>query len=164
MGRKNIKCHGDDTRFEEVAQFVYERFGNSINHIADVAGGQGLLSRILNKKYNYESEVVDPREHQIVGIKNQKCEYDHKMADYYDLIIGLHPDQATSEIVESAKVRSILLIPCCNFWDKTRKLGTVELVNAICEYLEKENIDYEKITFNFKGPKNIGILVNHQKK
>ncbi len=59
MGRKSIKCHDDDTRFEEVATFIYQKFGNSIKYIADVAGGQGVLSRILNKKYNYESEVID---------------------------------------------------------------------------------------------------------
>ena len=28
---------------------------------ADVAGGQGLLTRILNKKFHYHSEVIDPR-------------------------------------------------------------------------------------------------------
>ncbi len=54
MGRKTqVKCNGDDSRFEEVASFVHSRFGNSIKYIADVAGGQGMLSRILNKKYNY---------------------------------------------------------------------------------------------------------------
>ncbi len=82
------------------------------------------------------------------------------MTDYYDLIVGLHPDEATKEIVESAKVRPILIIPCCNFWDRTEKLGTVELVNAICEYHDNQNIPYQKVIFNFKGPKNIGILTS----
>jgi len=158
MGRKNIRCHGDETRFKEIADFVNIKFGNSIKYIADVAGGQGALSRILNKKYNYQSEVIDPREYQIVGINNRKCHYSYQMADYYDLIIGLHPDEATKDVVKSAPKRPILIIPCCNFWDKSKKLGTKELVNAICEYLENENIAYEKIKFNFKGPKNIGIL------
>ena len=45
MGRKTqVKCKGDEARFEEVARFVYERFGNSVHYIADVAGGQGMLS------------------------------------------------------------------------------------------------------------------------
>lgn len=40
MGRKTqVKCKGDEARFEEVARFVYERFGNSVHYIADVAGG-----------------------------------------------------------------------------------------------------------------------------
>ena len=64
MGRKQVKCHGDDTRFDEIADFIYSRYGNTVKYIADVAGGQGLLSKILNKKYNYISEVIDPREYQ----------------------------------------------------------------------------------------------------
>jgi hypothetical protein len=71
MGRKQIRCHGDATRFDEVADFVYHLFGKSIKYIADVAGGQGLLTRILNKKYNYESEVIDPREYKIRGVPNR---------------------------------------------------------------------------------------------
>ena len=122
MGRKTqVKCKGDEARFEEVARFVYERFGNSVHYIADVAGGQGMLSRILNKKYNY-------------------------------------PDEAVREVVESAKVRPVLVVPCCNFWDRTRKLGTKEMVADICKWLEENGIRYETVTFSFKGPKNIGIL------
>ena len=159
MGRKKqIKCNGDINRFEEVANFVYNRFGNNIKYIADVAGGQGMLSRILNKKYNYISEVIDPRHYQIVGVKNQECEYTSDMADFYDLIIGLHPDEAIREVVESAKYRPILVIPCCNFWDTSKKLGTKEMIEEISIWLKNNNIKYEIINFNFKGPKNIGIL------
>jgi len=158
MGRKQVKCHGDNSRFEEIADFIYNRYGNTIKYIADVAGGQGLLTKILNKKYNYESEVIDPREYQIKGVSNRQGEYSKNMAEYYDLIIGLHPDEATREVVESAHKRPVLVIPCCNFWDKTKKLGTKELTAAICGYFDSANIKYEVIKFNFKGPKNIGIL------
>lgn len=159
MGRKNqIKLNGSIDRFEEVAEFIYNRFGNSIKYIADVAGGQGMLSRILNKKYNYESEVIDPRHYQVVGVKNQEKFYSHDMATFYDLIVGLHPDEAIREVIESSKYRPVLAIPCCNFWDRTKKLGTKEMIEEICKWLEENNIKYEIITFNFKGPKNIGIL------
>ena len=159
MGRKTqIKCNGDDSRFEEVANFIHDRFGNSIKYIADVAGGQGMLSRILNKKYNYESEVIDPRHYQVVGVNNRECEYKSDMAGFYDLIVGLHPDEAIRDVVKSAKIRPILVVPCCNFWDRNKKLGTKEMIKEICIWLDENNIDYEVITFNFKGPKNIGIL------
>ena len=159
MGRKTqIKCNGAEGRFEEIAEFVYERFGNSIKYIADVAGGQGMLTRILNKKYNYDCEVIDPRHYQVVGVKNRECEYKSEMASFYDLIIGLHPDEAIRDVVESAKVRPVLVLPCCNFWNRTKKLGTKEMIEEICKWLKNNNIKYEVITFNFKGPKNIGIL------
>lgn len=79
MGRKTqIKCNGSEERFEEIARFVYDRFGNSIKYIADVARGQEMLSRILSKKYNYDVEVIDPRHYQIVGVKNRECYYKNK--------------------------------------------------------------------------------------
>ena len=159
MGRKTqIKCNGDDSRFEEVANFVYKKFGNSIKYIADVAGGQGMLSRTLNKKYNYDAEVIDPRHYQVIGVKNRECEYKSDMAGFYDLIIGLHPDEAIRDVVESAKIRPVLVLPCCNFWDRTKKLGTKEMIAEITKWLDENRIKYEIITFNFKGPKNIGIL------
>lgn len=158
MGRKQVKCHGDDSRFEEIAAFIYGRYGNSIKYIADVAGGQGLLAKILCRKYNYEAEVIDPREHQLKGVSNRQGEYSQDMAGYYDLVIGLHPDEATREVVESAHEKPVLVVPCCNFWDRTQKLGSKELIASICAYLEERNIGYEIIKFNFKGPKNVGIL------
>ena len=58
MGRKTqIKCNGAEGRFEEIAEFVYERFGNSIKYIADVAGGQGMLTRILKIRINEELAI-----------------------------------------------------------------------------------------------------------
>ena len=46
---KGHKFHGDPQRFEVVADFVFDTFGRNIEYIADVAGGRGMLSRILNK-------------------------------------------------------------------------------------------------------------------
>ena len=158
MGRKSQhRFHGGTDRFDVVASFVADYFGNSIQYIADVAGGQGMLSRILNKKYNYESEVIDPREHGLRGVPRQTAEYDAHMAGFYDLIIGLHPDEATRPVAESALIRPVLVVPCCNFW-AAEKLGRDELVNAIADYYDQHDVDYERITLPFKGPKNIGLL------
>jgi hypothetical protein len=158
MGRKQVKCHGDERRFEIIAEYVYRRFGNSIKYIADVAGGQGLLSRILNKKYNYEAEVIDPRGNTLRGVPSNRKEYSPDMARFYDLIIGLHPDEATRAVAESASERPVLLIPCCNEWDKTQKLGSRELIQAITEYFDSRNIPNETVEFDIKKPKNIGIV------
>lgn len=161
MGRKTqVKCSGDPARFEEVAAFVYDRFGNTVRYIADVAGGQGMLARILNKKYNYDAEVIDPRHYQVVGVKNRECEYTSDMAGFYDLIVGLHPDEAVREVVESAAVRPVLVVPCCNFWDRSRRLGAKEMISEISKWLDEHGIRHEIVTFGFKGPKNVGILTS----
>ena len=157
MGRKQHRFHGDANRFEVVAAFIYERYGRSIQYIADVAGGRGMLSRILQKKYNYDCEVVDPRGWTLKGVDNLQTELDPSIASYYDLIVGLHPDEATRAVAEAALVRPAVLIPCCNFWSE-EKLGRDELVEAIEVYYQQHGVRYERVTFNFKGPKNIGIV------
>ena len=158
MGRQQIKCRGDERRFEVLAEYIYSHFGRDVKYIADVAGGQGLLSRILNKKYNYESEVIDPRGYVLKGVASIQSEYSPDMAKFYDLIVGLHPDEATRAVVESAVHRPILLVPCCNEWDKDQKLGSRELIQSILDYLDNEGIANETVLFDFKKPKNVGIV------
>lgn len=153
-----IKLHGAPERFEVVADFVYSRFGRSIKYIADVAGGQGMLTRILNKKYNYSAEVVDPRGWTLKGVPNRPEEFNSKIADYYDLIIGLHPDAATRAVVESALLKPVLIIPCCNFWDKSRKFGREAMLAEFIKYFDEYNVKWERIVFDFKSSKNVGLL------
>jgi len=157
MGRDQHHFHGDPKRFEGVAAFIYERYGSSVRYIADVAGGQGLLCRILRKKYNYDCEVVDPRGWTLKGIPSREEEFDASMADYYDLIVGLHPDEATRAVAVAAQVRPAILIPCCNFWSE-EKLGRDELVEAIEEHYREHGVRYEKVVFPFRGPKNVGLV------
>jgi len=155
-GRRH-RFHGDPARFDVVAEFIYERYGNSVRYIADVAGGRGMLTRILRKRYNYESEVVDPRGWTLRGVPGSADEFDPAQAAYYDLIVGLHPDKATRAVAQAALVRPAILIPCCNFWSKER-LGRDELVEAIERYYVQHSVRSERVQFRFRGPKNIGLV------
>ena len=151
------RFHGDPERFDILAEFINERFGRNIQYVADVAGGRGMLSRVLNKRYNYASEVVDPRGYTLKGVESQQTEFDASFADYYDLIVGLHPDEATRCVAEGALVRPAIMIPCCNFWAE-EKLGSRELVESIESYYEDHGIKYERVVLPFKGPKNVAIV------
>ncbi|MFH0791602.1 MAG: hypothetical protein V1905_00050 [bacterium] len=153
----NHRFHGDPNRFAVLAEYINENY-RGIKTIADVAGGQGMLSRILSKKYNFDCEVIDPRGYPLVGVKNRKEEYKSDMADYYDLIVGLHPDEALKEVVYSAIIRPVIVIPCCNFWDRGRVLDREELLKAIEEYYRTNNVSFERVVFYFNGPKNIGLV------
>ncbi len=44
------RFHGDPARFEVVAAFIADRFPDA-RYVADVAGGQGMLTRILRKRF-----------------------------------------------------------------------------------------------------------------
>jgi hypothetical protein len=151
------RFRGDPERFDVIADFICDRYGNSVKYIADVAGGQGMLTRILNKKFNYVSEVIDPRGWVMKGVPNQTVEFNSSMAAYYDLIVGLHPDEATKVVAQAALFRPVLLVPCCNFWSP-EKLGRDELVMAIENYYSEHRIQFERVVFDFSGPKNIGII------
>ena len=151
------RFHGDPKRFEVIASYIEARFGSTVRYLADVAGGQGMLSRILCKKFNYDSEVVDPRGWTLKGVPNRPVEFDASMADYYDLIIGLHADEATRPVAQAALYRPVILVPCCNFWSE-EKLGRDELLDAIEEYYRCHKVSFERVEFAFKGPKNIGIV------
>jgi hypothetical protein len=155
---KGHMFHGDPLRFEVVAEFVVQTFGRRIKTIADVAGGKGMLSRILAKKYNYNVTVVDPRGFTLVGVKSIPAPYSSDMATTFDLVIGLHPDEATRPIAESAMTTNTLLIPCCNFWDSTKKLGRDALLKEIEDFYAKEGVVFRRVLFDFEGPKNIGLL------
>lgn len=151
------RFHGDPKRFDVLASFVDTRFGKTVRYLADVAGGQGMLTRILRKRYNYDCEVVDPRAWTLKGVPNRPVEFDSSMTDYYDLIIGLHADEATRPVAQAALSRPVVLVPCCNFWSE-EKLGRDELLDAIEAYYGRNNVSFERIEFPFKGPKNIGIV------
>ena len=157
MVKHRHRFHGDATRFDVVAEFINRRYGRSIHYIADVAGGQGMLTRILNKRYNYQCEVVDPRGWVLKGVPNRQEDFDPAMAAYYDLVVGLHPDEAMRAVAKAALVRPAIVIPCCNFWSEER-LGRDALVEAVERYYRQHKVRFERVPFGFKGPKNIGLV------
>jgi hypothetical protein len=162
MGRKSQhQFHGAPYRFEIIAEFVGAYFGSDIQYVADVAGGKGMLSKLLNKHYNYDAEVIDPRGNRIKGVPGRAEPFDPAMAGYYDLIVGLHPDQATRPIAEAARTRPALIIPCCNFWSAD-KLGRDELVAAIEADYQAHGLHFQRVIFPMQGPKHIGILSHPQ--
>lgn len=141
-----------------VAAFVADRFPEA-RFVADVAGGQGMLSRLLAKRYNLQSEVIDPRGWTLKGVASRQAVYASEMADYYDLIVGLHPDQALRPVVESAARVPVLVVPCCNFWAAGTKLGRAALLTAITAHHTAIGGAVEPITLGFDGPMNRGLIL-----
>lgn len=152
------RFHGDPDRFKVVASFIADRYGRNIRYVSDVAGGQGMLARVLTKKHGYEAEVVDPRGWTLRGVGAQEAAFSPHDAPYYDLIVGLHPDEATRAVAEAAKLRPVVLIPCCNFWDRSQRLGRDALVGAIADFFAAEGIQYEIVELAFNGPMNLALV------
>lgn len=152
------RFHGDPARFEVVARFIADRFRGA-RYVADVAGGQGMLTRILRKRFGFEAEVVDPRGWALKGVPARAELYAPAMADYYDLVVGLHPDQALRSVVESAATVAVLVVPCCNFWARDRRLGRDELIQQISEFHNSLGGMSERVTLEFSGPANHGLVL-----
>ena len=89
-----------------MADFVADRFA-SARSAADVAGGQGMLARLLAKQHNIECDVIDPRGWVLRGVSSRAEEYVASMAGYYDVIVGLHPDEAPSRVEPPCRRRFV---------------------------------------------------------
>lgn len=151
------RFHGDPRRFEVMADFVAEKYPRA-TYVADVAGGQGMLSRLLMKR-GFDAEVVDPRGNCLTGVRSRAELYTADMADYYDLVVGLHPDQALRPVVESALLRPVVVVPCCNFWDRSRKLGRDALLEDIGRYAQAHRLTAEAVELGFRGPQNRALCM-----
>jgi len=153
------RFHGDPARFEVVARFVADRFPDA-RYVADVAGGQGMLTRILRKRFGFEAEVIDPRGWALKGVPARVEPYSLAMADYYDLVVGLHPDQALRSVVESAGRVTVLVVPCCNFWTRESRLGRNALIERITEFHHSIGGLSERVTLAFDAPMNQGLILS----
>lgn len=152
------RFHGDPARFDALAGFVVERFPDA-RYVADVAGGQGMLARVLAKKFGVDCDVIDPRGWTLKGVSHREVEFTSDLADYYDLVIGLHPDEALRPVVDSAAVRPVVVVPCCNFWSRTERLGRDALVETIDTQHRSIGGTTELVSFGFAGPKNTGLVL-----
>lgn len=152
------RFHGDPARFAVLAGFVVERFPDA-HYVADVAGGQGMLARVLGKRHGLECDVIDPHGWTLKGVASRAVEYTCDLADYYDVVVGLHPDEALRPVVESAAVRPVVVVPCCNFWSRSERLGRDALVDAIGAHQHGIGGTTELVSFAFSGPKNTGLVL-----
>lgn len=153
-----MKFHGAPERFEAVANLVSKYFDiKDIKYVADVAGGQGMLSRILRKQYNFECDVIDPREYGIKGVNRRIQEYTPDMAEYYDLIIGLHPDQALKPVVYSSLVRPTIVVPCCNYWSN-EKISAKEMRYDIEKWYHNNGVSYIEKELDIDTPHKFALI------
>ena len=157
-GRRQVRCHGDARRFDAVVDLIRSRFGDA-RYIADVAGGQGVLSRLLTKKMNMTCEVIDPRGHVLKGVDNRAEEFDPAGSDYYDLVVGLHPDQAIRPVVEASVIRPTIVVPCCNFWVPER-MALDDMLRDIGLWYQQHDVNAELIRLDFAGPYNRCFLTS----
>jgi len=116
---------GDVRRFDLMASFVFRNFPKTAR-IADVAGGKGYLQMALRQRGFQHVHTFDKRK----GRRDRPTMrysyrfFDDRVAEPFDLIVGMHPDQATDVIIQEAHKRKVpfVICPCCimpkaySFW------------------------------------------------
>ena len=158
--------HHKNIRNSEFADFLVDTFGiENLKKgiILDIAGGKGLISYYLTIKYNLKCKIIDPRgatlpKKILKELKNKNIiiEEERKifnidsckeMIKNCSLIIGMHPDEATIDIVDVALKNKInfAVVPCCVFHSKfpERKLkngkDVIEYTDLIQFIMEKDD-------------------------
>lgn len=109
---------GDERRHSEFAKVVIKQFPKAKN-IINVADGKGILSRKLaNKGFTVLAVEKKPR---FIGKNHNRIDYKKMLFSEQsnlpeaDAIIGMHPDEATGEIIGYAINNKIpfAVVPCC---------------------------------------------------
>ena len=112
---------GDRRRFDVFARFVArlvppaDRAGM---RVADVASGKGGLSWALMQQGFRDITPFEPRPRaggQVVRLNIQVREFTPDDAADFDVVVGMHPDEATDAILDgAARHRALAVVsPCC---------------------------------------------------
>eukprot|EP01084_Bolivina_argentea_P159085 277086_1 len=182
-------------RASKFTEWIINQFGHVLQRnksiILDIAGGSGDMACLLTIK-GYKVIVIDPfkpkqfPKWQIKKLQNyfqsnrQYMYYQHieelfndrfifkysNIINKCDLMIGMHPDQATEFIVKYAKIfnKNIAVVPCCvfamEFPHRMHKHndGNMENVNTysqFIQYLLQINNNLQTDYLPFKGKNKI---------
>jgi hypothetical protein len=109
---------GDARRFNLFGKFIAQTFPVSqYKKVADIAGGKGYLQSNL-REYGYDVTTYDQRH----GRRNRPGKFQYRyqlfgsnIKESYDLLVGMHPDEATDVIIDEAAKRRVpfAICPCC---------------------------------------------------
>jgi 2-polyprenyl-3-methyl-5-hydroxy-6-metoxy-1,4-benzoquinol methylase len=103
---------GDNRRFDLFAKFYKQFSPSKYETVADVAGGKGYLQLALRQQGYKEVVTFDRRKKHIRGgkIDYHQRYFGEKVKDKkydFNLIVGMHPDEATDHIIIEATKRGI---------------------------------------------------------
>ena len=107
-----------------MGKLISKRFPpDKYNRVLDIAGGQGYLSLNLMER-GYVCKLVDSRKSgysRKIRKRHRPCtdrevrKFSHDLYYTVDIVVGMHPDQATEEILRWATLnrKPFAVCPCC---------------------------------------------------
>lgn len=108
---------GDTRRFDAFGDFVGRNWPDRMLRIADVAGGKGGLHAALYQR-GYPNVVTFDKRRNRANPARSHYRYgwfDESVTEPFDLILGMHPDEATDVAMAYALERGLpyAVVPCC---------------------------------------------------
>ena len=121
---------GDSRRFDLFARLILSRFPPArYRRVADVAAGKGHLQMALKEKGFEEVTSFDAGwrnakrgQHRVINVSRAKKWLNHMRRNFgpeiqeeFDLLVGMHPDEATDVVIVEAARRQVpfVICPCC---------------------------------------------------
>lgn len=107
---------GDSARHRVFADYITDRWPDRSLRIADVAGGHGSLNAELFRRGYQRVTTFDKRRGR--WTERPHYRYGHfnvSDAADFDLLVGMHPDEATDVILAASAAHSVpaVVVPCC---------------------------------------------------
>lgn len=99
----------------EFAKFIKQHFPKATSCLV-VADGKGELATLLSSKYHVRVVENKPRQETYrKRVKYTKGWFDRSQPINEDIVVGMHPDEATAEIIVGAEGhgKKWAVVPCC---------------------------------------------------
>lgn len=142
---------GDPARFRLFADLIKTEHPDLAAPVADVASGCGKLQAELRRRGYLEIESWDRRPRNAKNRRGYRYgRFDYRSAPRdYRLVVGMHPDQATDQIVMYAAKHGcpFMVCPCCVLPSAIRFYG---------------GVDYDKWLRHLEGIAADGGLATHR--
>ena len=154
---------GDTRRHHIFTTFIQRRF-RDVGSILEIAGGKGKLARKLANK-GYSVIVIDSRprfegkNHKRITFKKATFSENYNRLDC-DLIIGMHPDETTGEIIRYAGKYRIqyAIVPCCHVGRDSKNIGNYwEWLTKLKKLAKDNGLTTNEFTLRMNG-KNIVLF------
>lgn len=167
-------------RFQLMSEFILSIYDKC--RVADIGGGKGLLSYILNDK-GWDSIVIDPFDQklkhkykdiqtgkrvklsraEITGVKRLSSVFDKNAAKDFDLLIGLHAHGSNIKIIQAAAEygKDFAILPCCVIDEPVEKVPGVNWLDSLFDYASELGLSPKKATLNFAGQRTVIFTANH---
>ncbi len=155
---------GDPTRFRKFAALVQWHFPARGWKVADVASGRGGLRAELYRVGYKNVESWDRRRQNAKGRPGYRYgHFDWRQGGDYQLLVGMHPDGATDQVVRAAAYWRVpfILCPCCVMPTALEFSGSGydEWVDHLAAFARSEGIIVIETTLPMTGANR--VLMGH---